>query len=528
MKLADATAPKPWTYGLLSGAAVWAAAWTGMLWLDGKVDLANLAMVLVLGAAVATLWLPVSVSVLASTAAVLAFNWVFVPPRGTFVVDLRQDALLLGAMLLVTWIVAALIALQRAAAEHARGHAQQAEQLRRFGDALRDSSDPLADASLLQQALAELSRAAVKLLVLKTAMPHTNDADSVELLGAPTAEQLEGLWHCARRRAAFGPGTGRYEELQDWYLPLRSRDGSVGAAFIEMALGSAADAAPRQQAQALCDQYALALERAMSSRAASDARNEAQTQSVRNAMLAAISHDYRTPLATIMGAASSLADQGDRLDAAQRERLARTIVEESIQLSRLTDNTLQLARLDAPGMQLRLDWESAEELVGTILRRVRGHDLQRRVRARLEPGLPLVRCDALLLAQMLDNLVDNALKYSESPAPVEILVRRQAGHVVFAVRDRGAGVAPAWRERIFDAFQRGLEPGASDASCTDHQPAQRGAGVGLAVCRAIARAHGGEMRLRARAHGGSSFEFWLPEAAPPAAVEPQTDEKAAR
>jgi len=526
MNAADAPARKPWTYGLLSGIAVWAVAWAGMLWLDGKVDLASLAMVLVLGAAVATLWLPVSVSVLASTAAVLAFNWFFVPPRGTFVVDLRQDALLLGAMLLVAWIVAALIALQRAAAERERRHAQRAEQLRRFGDALRDSSDPLADAPMLGEALTALNHGVVKLLVLKTAMPQINDPDAVVLLGAPQPEQLEGLWHCARSRVAFGPGTGRYDELADWYLPLRGREASVGAAFIELAPGAATDIALREQAQALCDQYALALERAMAARAASDARNEAQTQSVRNAMLAAISHDYRTPLATIMGAASSLADQGDRLDAAQRQRLARTIVEESAQLSRLTDNTLQLARLDAPGMQLRRDWESAEELVGTILRRARGHDPDRRVRARLEPGLPLVRCDALLLAQMLDNLVDNALKYSEPPAPVEILVRRQAGHMVFAVRDRGAGVPPEWRERIFDPFQRGLAAEGAGPASEAAPPAQRGAGVGLAVCRAIARAHGGELRLRPRAHGGSSFEFWLPEAASPPGIEPATVERA--
>jgi two-component system sensor histidine kinase KdpD len=230
---------------------------------------------------------------------------------------------------------------------------------------------------------------------------------------------------------------------------------------------------------------------------------------VRNALLAAISHDYRTPLAAIMGAGSSLAEQGDRLSVEQRSRLARTIVEESVQLSRLTDNTLQLARLDAPGVHLQLDWESAEEIVGTVLRRMRARDAERRIYARLEPGLPLVRCDALLLAQLLENLVDNALKYSAAPAPIEVVVRRQAGHIVFAVRDRGPGVDAAWRERIFDAFQRGERPAGLDDS------ARRGAGVGLAVCRAIARAHGGELKLMPRGRGGSSFECWLPEQAPP-------------
>src|SRR5688572_4028974 len=105
---------------LALGAVVWAAAWLCMVWLDGHVDLANLAMVLVLASASATLWLPVAVSLVASTVAVLAFNWIFVPPRGTLTVDLRQDALLLTAMLVVSWIVAAIMALQRATAERSR------------------------------------------------------------------------------------------------------------------------------------------------------------------------------------------------------------------------------------------------------------------------------------------------------------------------------------------------------------------------------------------------------------------------
>jgi two-component system sensor histidine kinase KdpD len=152
-----------------------------------------------------------------------------------------------------------------------------------------------------------------------------------------------------------------------------------------------------------------------------------------------------------------------------------------------------------------------------VLRRTRGRDAQRRVRARLEPALPLVRCDALLLAQLLENLVDNALKYSTAPAPVEIVVRRQAAHIVFAVRDRGPGVDRAWRERIFEAFQRGERTGTGL-----EDQARRGAGVGLALCRAIAAAHGGDLKLCPRARGGSSFECWLPEHLPPR-MEPEDD-----
>ncbi|HSW05001.1 sensor histidine kinase, partial [Aquabacterium sp.] len=311
-----------------------------------------------------------------------------------------------------------------------------------------------------------------------------------------------------RQRQAMGPGTGRHDALAAWYLPLRGRDSCHGAALLRLPQHGQGDPAQRRHAQALCDQMGQALQRVRTSAAEARAREQAQLQAVRNALLAAISHDFRTPLATILGAASSLQEQGDRLAPEQRQHLASRIVDETRQLSRLADNTLQLARLDAPGLQLQRDWESAEEIVGDVLRRARRRDPQRRVRARLEPALPLLRCDALLMAQLLDNLVDNALKYSPADAPVEILVRQQQDlaqdRLLIAVRDRGPGVPPAWRERIFDVFQRG-ERADPPLDCT-----RPGAGVGLAVCRAIARAHGGELRLRARGHGGCSFEFTLP------------------
>ena len=494
--------------GLVPAALVWAIGWVAMIALDGRVDLANLAMLLVLASALATLWLPISLSLLATALSVTAFNWLFVPPRHAFTVDLRQDALLLGAMLAVSWIVAGVVVRQRMLANSARRHARRAEQLRSLTEALRDADDPLLRGDLLCDVLAEVLDRRPKLILLRDAMPAQDDRAAVVEIGEPSVHERSGLWHCMRQGQPFGPGTGRHADLSEWYLPLRGRGAAFGAAFVRLADADHADEALRVQAQALCDQMGLVLQRALHARAASAAREQAQTQAVRNALLAAISHDYRTPLAAIMGAASSLVDQGERLSAEQRSRFARTIVDESAQLSRLTDNTLQLARLDAPGVQLQLDWESAEEIVGTVLRRMRARDPERRLYARLEPGLSLVRCDALLVGQLLENLVDNALKYSAAPAPIEMVVRRQSGHIVFAVRDRGPGVDAAWRERIFDAFQRGERPGGLDT-------ARRGAGVGLAVGRAIATAHGGALKLMPRGRGGSSFECWLPELAPP-------------
>ncbi|MEO8299547.1 MAG: ATP-binding protein, partial [Burkholderiales bacterium] len=491
-------------------AVAWGAGWLALALLDGQVDLSGLAMLLVLGAAVASLWLPWRLAALLNAGAVMVFNWAFVPPRGTFTVDLRQHALLLVAMLVVSSLISALMAALRRQARIAERHAAQAEQLRGWGDTLRDVIDPLAQAGELQRMLAALGGAPVALLVLKEHLPRTDDDAAVLRVGEADAEQLAGLWHGLRQGTAMGPGTGRYEEQPSWYLPLRGRGASLGAAVLPAPGAGRDDAALRAHAQALCDQMGQALQRALQGRDAQQAREQAQTQGVRNALLAAISHDYRTPLANILGAASSLQSQAERLGIEQRRRLAQGIVDEVAQLARLTDNTLQLARLDAPGVTLRCDWESAEEIVGTALRHARARDPARRVRARLEPALPLLWCDALLMAQLLDNLVDNALKYSPAEAPVELLVRRQGEQIVLAVRDRGPGVAPAWRERIFEVFQRGagaaggLKEAELERPVRQEQASRPGAGVGLAVCRAIARAHGGELRLRPRGHGGTS------------------------
>ena len=518
MKDDDASTPRrsarwPWAWAC----AVWAIAWLLMLGLDKHIGLAQAAITLVLASALAAIWLPTFASLGTSTLAVLAFDWFVVPPKHAFSVELSEDVLLLGEILVLSWVVTILLARGRVLATRARRSARHADQMRRLGDALRDEEDPLRRGAALQRALHDLLGEPPRLLVLRNETPMPQDDQAATTLGDPTADDLVGMWHCVRLCRQFGPGTGHEQELPALYLPLRGADDEAfGAAMIAVSPAEGVDEEGLVQAQALCDQMGQLLLRARTQREADSAQARAQGQAVRNALLAAISHDYRTPLAAIMGAASSLRDQGGKLAPEQRERLAQSIVTETRQLSRLTDNTLQLVRLDAPGVQLHLDWESPDELAGVAIDRARKHhDPERRIKVWAEPGLPLVRCDAVLFSQMLENLIDNALKYSDPPAPVELTVRRHGPHIVFAVRDNGPGIEPEWREKIFEVFQRGdWRSGSSNSA------AQRGAGVGLAVCRSIALAHGGELKLRQRTQGGSAFECWLPVADAPQVDEP--------
>jgi len=487
--------------------AVWGMAWSAMLALDGRVDLGSQALLLVLAAALAALWLPVALGIGVAACSVLLFNYAFVPPRGTLRVDLQQHALLLVTLLAVSTLVAWLVNRQRQLAARERLQHERTRQLRALGDALRDAENPLACVPVLRQALAELTAGSVALLLLRgpadasEAMPPPQ----ADWVGDVTADERVALWLCLREsRMSAASGA----DHPAWYLPLRGSQISYGAALLRLPPAADVEEA-RAQAQALCDQMGQALQRAAALRAATEAREVSRAQALRNTLLAAIAHDHRTPLATILGAASSLRDQGDRLTPAQRERLAGAIVDEASQLARLTDNTLQLARLDTPGVTLRLDWESIEELIGSVLRRARNRHPDASLRSGVEPGVPLVRCDAVLLVQLLDNLVDNALVHGAGP--VEVSAAVEAGHVRIQVSDSGPGVAPEWRARIFEAFERGPGPVAVDA-------ARRGAGVGLAVCRAIARVHGGELGLREATEGGATFELRLPLATPPPAA----------
>jgi two-component system sensor histidine kinase KdpD len=170
----------------------------------------------------------------------------------------------------------------------------------------------------------------------------------------------------------------------------------------------------------------------------------------------------------------------------------------------VTENTLQLVRLAHASQQLNRDWESMEEIVGAVLARVRQRDPARRIKSRVPAGLPLIKADPVLLAQLLGNLLDNALNYSTES--IDLTATATDRELLVCVNDRGPGIPEAQHQAIFEPYFR------------NDQSGQRGAGLGLAVCRAIATAHGGSLTLRRRTGGGSSFTLALP-------VEPQQPDR---
>lgn len=484
---------------------IWLSAWQLMQAMDGMADLGNLALVLVLASAICGLWLSAVESVAMCAIAVMAFNFHFVPPRGTFSVDLRQHAWLLLVMLGVGSMVAWLMGRQRMLAESAQTTAAHANLLRAFNEQLlREPPE-----SVLQALAINLHTLTEAEVIIGRASSGSDDPAFQSVCGQANAEEMANLQECLRTSRPASFALADIHGHQVLTLPLRGQKRCVAAALLRTPAGHPMAPAVQTTAQALCDQTGLHLERTLIEDHARQAREEAKTQKLRNTLLAAISHDYRTPLATMLGAASSLIAQSDRLSREQARALATTIVDEVERLRTLTDNTLQLARLDADGVQITKDWESLEELVGSVVARTRARYPQVRVSLRLAPALPLLRCDAQLLIQLLDNLIDNAVKYGDPQQTVEIIARRLDAHLLLSVANRGPGIPVKVRERMFLMFERGDQNRAGSDGNTP-----RGTGLGLALCRAIVLAHGGSLSAKQRQRGGTSMDCLFP-------IEPQ-------
>lgn len=499
---------RPWIGGL-----VWLVAWLVLWAANAHTDLLNLTMVTVMASALSALWLPPLWALLSSLGSGMVFNYIFVPPRGEFALALDQHhVFLLLTVVGLSWIIAWLVAQQRQLAVDERIFALRAEQLQSLGEMLRDAEDPRQCAGALHKALSVLVGRPASVWVAPLAADVSDQGAWLGEAGESVRAQL--LVAAGEAFSGHGAATSAATDPPAWYLPMRGKGKNYGAVRLVVP-ATTHTLALRSHAQAMCDQLGLALERYATLRVAAFAEKEAHAQQLRNTLLTAVSHDYRTPLATILSAATSLTDQSDRLSPQQRNHLLGVIVDEAGQLNRVTSNTLQLARLDSPGLHLNKDWESAEEIVGAVLRRTRQRYPERAVVAEVEPALPLVQCDAVLLAQLLDNLVDNALIHGASARPVEIVAAREGQSLLLAVKDRGRGVPEAWREKVFEMFERVDQAG--DTTRILDTRARRGAGLGLAVCRTIARVHGGELTLHARPDGGSSLECRLPLGMPPAA-----------
>ncbi len=501
---------------LLAAATAWCAA------LDPYVSLTSQAMIYVLAIVIVAYRLEWQQSAVGAVVAVTALNFFFVPPRWTFEVESREHLIALTVMLLVALVTSHLAASLRRETRHAALSERRARQLQSLATELASATASIDIASLGQAALnaAFAGPNALSVCDDQGKLVFARNPTDTDVLIDSTASResvQHGLQSCLKEMAVLGPGTGRWPGLDAWFFPLLDQGKALGAACVRPA--NASDLDGRDHATALCALLAQATRRMHLDKTVQAATLEAQRQHIQSTFLAAVSHDLRTPLAAIVGAASSLQTQADKLSPADQHRLLNSIASEAVYLSNLTENTLQLVRLSASGSlqtALQTDWESPEEIVGSVLARVRQRDPARRIKSKVALGLPLIKADAVMLAQLISNLLDNALAYSDAEIDLSVqsLNQGQLQQLEIAVKDRGPGISSAQQDLIFEPYQRGDQAGSAGPN------GSRGSGLGLALCRAIAQAHGGSLVLRRRGGGGSSFVATLPLGEAPALAPP--------
>jgi two-component system sensor histidine kinase KdpD len=255
----------------------------------------------------------------------------------------------------------------------------------------------------------------------------------------------------------------------------------------------------RRLLETFAGQVGVALERARLAEAAESASLAVERESLRNTLLASISHDLRTPLSVIAGAGSTLAEHGATLDESTRISLARSIESKARDMSELVTNVLDLMRFESGQVPLRLDWQSLDDLVDAARHRLDERLAQHHFEITFPDDLSHVYVDAALIVKVFANLFDNIAKYTPPGTHVVVSAAADDRFVRVGVEDDGPGFPPGDPDRLFEKFQRGTGEGTVV-----------GVGLGLAICRAIVRAHGGQIEAQRRARGGSRIEFTLP------------------
>jgi two-component system sensor histidine kinase KdpD len=262
--------------------------------------------------------------------------------------------------------------------------------------------------------------------------------------------------------------------------------------------------------EALVDQVAVSIERANLATDYEEARVLAETERLRSALLASVSHDLRTPLVSIIGSATTLNDSGGRLSDHDRAQLAQTILDEGERLNRFVQNLLDMTRLGYGALQPNKEWSDMREVAGRAARRLTREMSQRRFTLDVPEALPAILMDPVLIEQVLVNLLDNAAKYTRKDGTIRLSAAVEKDDLVVRVVDDGPGIPADARQAVFDVFYR--------VRSTDEQTA--GTGLGLSICRGIVEAHGGEIEIKdGPGKRGTTVELRLPLSAMPKVAE---------
>ncbi len=499
---ASSEAPLPPPGGGITAADVGlAAVSTALATLLGRLaerwtGLDDLSLIFIVAVVVVAARTRMAAAVLTSLLCFLAYTFFFIDPRYTLHVGATQ-----GLTTVLLFLVAALVAGRLAA--RLRMQVLALQDANAYSTALQALGRRLATAA----ALGDVAAAA------RDAFRHTFDADAtVHLVGC--AGQEEGLAslpakerEAATRAIANGRPAGRFgDELTDatwWFIPLQEGQVRVGAIGLKFATPPVAlTVGQRRLAQAMADDVARAVSRARLAAELEEARVSGQSEQLRAALLSSVSHDLRSPLAAIIGAASSLDNYGDAIDASDRHSLLETIRLEGERLDRYIQNLLDMTRLGHGGLTINRDWIGVDELVGSAIGRLQRYQPAARFDVCLPKDAGPIRVHPALVEQALFNVLENGTRFSPPGEAVTVDVSLVGAVLRIDVSDRGPGIPPAERERVFDMFFR----------VTRGDRSGEGSGLGLAICRGMIGAHGGSVEALDGPDGrGTTIRIVLPD-----------------
>ena len=486
-------APLPFLYAALAVAAALAVG----KGLTALTPIPNLSMVFMLSVLLIAVSFGVWPAVFASFLSFLVYNFFFIPPLYTFTIAEPFELLALVIFLIVAIISSALAGRVRQQATVAAARMRATRRLYEFTRRLSGLAtlDAVAEGAA-GEIHASLGRGVVVLLA--------QDGDIALTAAWPPEDALDAAATTAARWAyghgePAGADTGTLPTIPWYFIPLRLASRILGV--IGVARGdSVLDSEARALLDTLAEQTAAALDRALLSRDMVTAKTATETERVRNTLLASISHDFRTPLSSILGAATSLIDYRDKLPEAAQKDLLGQIKTEAEGLDEMVRNLLAITRIDAGALEVRRDWIELREIVDRVVGAARRRGAAQPIVAHLPDALPLVRADATLVEQAIGNVVANAIVHTPKETRIAVDAIIGDSDITLRVTDDGPGVAKEAQPHIFDKFAKAPLGPADGGEST---------GLGLAIAKGIMEAHGGAIRVESPIANGRGARFIL-------------------
>ncbi|MDO8306710.1 DUF4118 domain-containing protein, partial [Herminiimonas sp.] len=466
-------------------------------------DLANIVMLFLLTEVLIAVRFGRGPAVMAAFLNVALFDFFFVPPRFSFAVSDVQYLVTFSVLLVVGLIVGQLTSGLRFQAKIAAHREGRARALYEFARELSGALQTEQIFEITQSFIQRTFRAQAWLLLpddaARLSLPAQADGNRAGELDIGIAQ-----WAFDRATPA-GMGTDTLPASTYFYLPLLAPMRTRGVLAIQPENRRwILIPEQRQQLDTFAALAAIALERVHYIEVAQDALVRMESERLRNSLLAALSHDLRTPLTSLVGLSESLTMSKPPLASSQQE-LAQALHDEALRMSNLVANLLDMARIQSGEVKLNLQWQEFEEVVGSALRASQSAIVRHEIKTRLAQDLPLVRFDAVLIERVLCNLIENAAKYTPAGSRIVIAAEISGRFLEVAVYDNGPGLPAGQEDAIFEKFTRG-----------ERESATPGVGLGLAICRAIVEAHHGTIRAAHSPDGGASINFTLPLGTPPA------------